>query len=639
MNAPIYSNARHDYASNMQESEIFLAITTGNELVVRKLLDNNVSCTVTNEKGENYLHILAKQEFASLSPEDSSIRQRSRRNIIYMLCAEGLSPNQRDAEGKTPMHYAIQYSDPHLLKTFLQCAPNPPTDICDAVVPISLQEVLSKFKPGLCNAIQQRSIADVRRIVNMWCRTDVFQNGCSLKELALESGHEEIITLILGVEPSMRLVHHVLARKVEKVREILCTERRNLNLDLRNMSDHGAPILYYAIANKDADIVRLLVLAGCHIFTLMRDADNQEIPVLFSALTVDLNAELADALLPQNLPGQRELIRRLLYKSSTILEVALERRVPPDTFEILIYRGGAQLLTGRNRENRTVRDIAQQAQLYDYVEAIDKVVKEWVKDAISYPDERQLLVLCGYDHITTLFPKDSFVQLTPDTIEYLEGARAYQEQISRLTRAVEDGDYERFETLRTYSSTVFRTNICWEACEKGDGQPLLHRAVLFNRPQIVEAILQNTPPGQSVDTLLDQHHRTALHYAFAMRDGQPLVRLLINAGCSEHTLDRIGKEPLDFKMRCGSPAMEALLKHIRNKMPLEESRIWNSKVHPRKGSSKRRRDASGRDGPTALKSAVHAPGCPCQIAHVPNASKTSLDSQPNHRASNWCAIL
>lgn len=79
-------------------------------------------------------------------------------------------------------------------------------------------------------------------------------------------------------------------------------------------SDHGAPILYYAIANKDADIVRLLVLAGCHIFTLMRDADNQEIPVLFSALTGDLSTELADALMPPNFPGQRELIRRLLYK-------------------------------------------------------------------------------------------------------------------------------------------------------------------------------------------------------------------------------------------------------------------------------------------------------------------------------------
>lgn len=92
-------------------------------------------------------------------------------------------------------------------------------------------------------------------------------------------------------------------------------------------------------------------------------------------------------------------------QSCTVLEVALERRVPRGTFEILIHRGGAQLLAGRNRENKTVRDIAQQAQLYDYVEAIDKVVKEWVTDATSYPDERQLLVLCGYDHITTLFPR------------------------------------------------------------------------------------------------------------------------------------------------------------------------------------------------------------------------------------------
>lgn len=135
----------------MQESEMFNAITTGNESVVRKLLDCSVSCTVINEKGENYLHILSKQKFASLSPEDDSIRQRSRRNIIYMLCAEGLSPNQRDGEGKTPMHYAIQYSDPYLLKTFLQCAPNPPSDICVSIL------------AGMCYAAQRRVLLLVQK--------------------------------------------------------------------------------------------------------------------------------------------------------------------------------------------------------------------------------------------------------------------------------------------------------------------------------------------------------------------------------------------------------------------------------------------------------------------------------------------
>ncbi|XP_075557022.1 uncharacterized protein LOC142589356 isoform X3 [Dermacentor variabilis] len=621
---------------DITESALYDAVTTGDELSVRRLLDDNAPFTITNNDGENYLHLLAKQNFCTLPPQDSALRQKRRRNIIYMLSDEGLRPDLRDSMGRTPMHYAIQNSDPHLFKILLQCSPNPPDDICAAAVPTLLQEVLNKFKPGLCAAIQQHCITDVRRIVNMWCRTDALTNGCNLKELAMESGHEEIISLILGVEPSMRLVHHVLARKVEKVRKLLRMERGNLNLDLRNMSDHGAPILYYAIANKDTDIVRLLVSAGCHIFTLMRDADNQEIPVLFSALTTDMSPKLANALMPKDLPSQREVIRRLLYKSRTILEVALEKRIPPVTLEILIYRGGAELLAGRNPDNNTVRDIAQHAEQYEYVEAVDKVVREWVKNPTSYPDQRQLLALCGYDHITELFPRESLMQLPPDTVKYLEGVTDYQEQIAELSRAVEDGNYERFEELRTYSSAVFRTNISWEACQKANGQPLLHRAVLFNRPHIVKTILHNVPAGQSVDTLLDQHHRTALHYAYAMPDGDHLIKLLMNAGCSEHTLDRKGMEPLDFKMRCGSPAMEALLKHIRSKVPLEESRIWNSKNHHKKDLPKCCQGVECKLPPVPPKQ-IHATGCSCRVGHVPN--KNAMLGQIDHRGTSWCTIL
>ncbi|XP_054919635.1 uncharacterized protein [Dermacentor andersoni] len=589
---------------DITESALFDAVTTGDELSVRRLLDDNAPFTITNNDGENFLHLLAKQNFSTLSPQDSALRQKRRRNIIYMLSDEGLRPDLRDSMGRTPMHYAIQNSDPHLFKILLQCSPNPPDDICAAAVPTLLQEVLNKFKPGLCAAIQQHCITDVRRIVNMWCRTDALTNGCNLKELALESGHEEIISLILGVEPSM--------------------------------SDHGAPILYYAIANKDTDIVRLLVSAGCHIFTLMRDADNQEIPVLFSALTADMSPKLANALMPKDLPSQREVIRRLLYKSRTILEVALEKRIPPVTLEILIYRGGAELLAGRNPDNKTVRDIAQHAEQYEYVEAVDKVVREWVKNTASYPDQRQLLALCGYDHITELFPRDSLMQLAPDTVKYLEGVTDYQEQIAELSRAVEDGNYERFEELRTYSSAVFRTNISWEACQKANGQPLLHRAVLFNRPHIVKTILHNVPAGQSVDTLLDQHHRTALHYAYAMPDGDHLIKLLMNAGCSEHTLDRKGMEPLDFKMRCGSPAMEALLKHIRSKVPLEESRIWNSKKHHKKYLPQCCQGVECKLPPVPPKQ-IHATGCSCQVGHVPN--KNAMQGQIDHRGTSWCTIL
>ncbi|CAN7991089.1 unnamed protein product, partial [Ixodes hexagonus] len=624
------------------------AISRGDALGVRKLLDNNVPCTATNNKNDTYLHVVAKQKpVKNCSIAELKEHKQRQKEIIYMLCNEGLCPSQPNIEGMTPIHYTIEDSDTDLLGTFLQCTPDPPKDIYSVTQSAMVQGVLNKFKPGLCNAIRQCSIADVRRIINMWCRTEVLQkDGPSLKELALDSGHEDIITLVLGVEPSMRLVHHVLARKVEKVKEILCAERNNLNLDFRNMSDQGAPILYYAIANRDAEIVRLLIMAGCHIFTLMRDCDNHEIPVIFSALAPDTSPDMADALMPDNLSGQRELLRRLLYKGSTILEVALEKGIPPSALEILLQRGGAALLASRDQRNRSVRDLAEDAGQIHYVTTIDKVVKSWVEDNIRYPDQRQLLAICGYNRIEQLFTKELWTQLPPDSVEYLEGIEAHQSQILKLFKAVEDGNLEEFEALRTCYSSAFKMNLCWESCSKGEGQPLLHRAVLFNHPRIVQVILENIPQGQSIDTLLDQNHRTALHYAYGMPDAKEIVKLLMNAGCSEHTLDRIGKEPLDFKLRCGSPAMEALLKYMRNKASpcrrtlIDESKIWTSRVFAVREPSKPKQRAQPcmAHGNTAYM--LQTSPCPCKHAHVPISHETACQAgMSSCQGERWCCIL
>ncbi|EEC17234.1 hypothetical protein IscW_ISCW022271 [Ixodes scapularis] len=183
-------------------------------------------------------------------------------------------------------------------------------------------------------------------------------------------------------------------------------------------------------------------------------------------------------------------------------------------------------------------------------------------------------------------------------------------------------------------------NLCWESCSKGEGQPLLHRAVLFNHPRIVQVILENIPQGQSVDTLLDQHHRTALHYAYGMPDAKEIVKLLMNAGCSEHTLDRIGKEPLDFKLRCGSPAMDTLLKSIRNKTFIDESKIWASKVFAVREPSKpkqRTQPCMAHGNTTHM---LQTSPCPCKHAHVPISQETPCQGKTNNcQEERWCSIL
>lgn len=68
---------------------------------------------------------------------------------------------------------------------------------------------------------------------------------------------------------------------------------------------------------------------------------------------------------------------------------------------------------------------------------------------------------------------------------------------------------------------------------------MLHRAVIFNRVDIVKLILAMKPRGHSIDTLFDNQRRTALHYAYALDEFDEVRLVLRESGCSDHTLDRV----------------------------------------------------------------------------------------------------
>ena len=63
----------------------------------------------------------------------------------------------------------------------------------------------------------------------------------------MERGNEPIIRLVTGVYTTMKLIRAIMAGNHRAVGELLSSNLKDLHLDFRNMSDEGAPLLYYVI--------------------------------------------------------------------------------------------------------------------------------------------------------------------------------------------------------------------------------------------------------------------------------------------------------------------------------------------------------------------------------------------------------
>jgi nucleolar GTP-binding protein len=74
-------------------------------------------------------------------------------------------------------------------------------------------------------------------------------------------------------------------------------------------------------------------------------------------------------------------------------------------------------------------------------------------------------------------------------------------------------------------------------CRDGRGLSPLHKAIVFSRIDIAKYLIRNYP--QSVVNSMDQHKRTPLHYAAALRDGGYLYKQLRKAGADPNIFDSV----------------------------------------------------------------------------------------------------
>ncbi|OQR73162.1 hypothetical protein BIW11_09912, partial [Tropilaelaps mercedesae] len=583
----------------------------------------------------NYQDLGLLQEVCLL--KDTSRSSPAIRDFILMLVDFGVDPNSDPRLSSqqyqlSPLATAISNRNVSALRTLLQCS----TDLLQLkevqlkwMTP-EMKGVIRQFQPGMWIAVHSGNVADVRRSVSRHSSN----YGQTLQELAERQGNEQIIKLISGISPTMKLVHHVLARDERKVRTVLQRSTGGpsppLRLNLRHLAGQGATVLHYAIRNGDASIARALIGAGAQLFTVMKDNQGVECPVLFTALDESLSPEMVDALISKTIMCE-SILQQLLYKSQGILEVAVRNRVPLESFNLLLDRSGPLVLAQRNCE----------LSLEAYCDGIDEVVRKWLEE----PRARQVLALHGYPRLASVVEAGQEDQLPADAQAFLSALGEYWEWIDYLSESIYNQDIESFQGLSAYQGEaceLFHCDLLWNARVREDALPLLHKAVLHKNRSMVVEILNAMEPFESIDILVDEYHRTALHYAHAMketRQTKEIVSLLYEFGASEHCLDKFGKEPLDFKEHSGTAAMELYLEKVRERhsIPDElEREIWRQKsrkVWEYKVQTHRHPHAHCHNAPGQIHG--QRPGKGSRSWEEDSAS---IESDDGHSWGGWCTL-
>ncbi|XP_055951368.1 uncharacterized protein LOC129987417 isoform X2 [Argiope bruennichi] len=593
------------------------AVISWDHQLVRNLLDENQEFSFSSRK--NLLHVICNESKKSEGNCEQLTFFNIKKSIIYMLVDAGVDLEQLDEAGNTCLFYVVKNEDCVICDVLLQCGADmwAETEFGISVYEYAnssssdeMKDIFRKYFPGLWKSVECEDIYQVRRLINLWCRTDLSKDGAMLKDIALSTGNEEIINLILGIFDSMKLIYHIFAKNVKAVRLLLETNHQRVRLDLRKMSDRGAPIIYYLIQSEEIAIIELFIHHGCQLYTIMQDDLGHDMPVLFSALKAETPVNVVEALLPPCKPLQEEMLYKILYRGYTVLEVALAENVNLEVFSLLIDRGGPLLLCERNQMNQTVRDLAIASCKEQYLDIIDSSVSSWILYPWKYPGRRLKLALYGWnlEAIEEELKRNLYVD------DYFVHHKPLQIQMKQLADAIEKGDMKTFlEIESSLSELDDSANFLWHGRVVDDGMPHLHRAVLHNQLKMVEIILSAKPSKESIDNLFDQSYiqtksfclgtrrkngqyslqrnimkqaefdfhnrlcivdkkikcgtnrRTALHYAYASASMKEIRKLLMTYGCSEHVLDKINREPLDFRDKQDSPDMIQLLHRLKSK--------------------------------------------------------------------------
>ncbi|XP_055891399.1 uncharacterized protein LOC106069288 isoform X2 [Biomphalaria glabrata] len=492
--------------------------------------------------------------------------------IVYLLRNLGAQINRQNEDGNTPLMCYMKAGNPDsdIVEAFLRC--NADIYIANKLGEFPLEYVMTsshvtpvvrgvftRYVPGIWEAVAKDDAMSVRRLINEWCRVDVQKNGQTLLQLALEMGTENIIRVVSGIRSSMEFAHSVLAGDTQIVRRMLRLKLK-INVNFRNLGDRGKTPIFYALVQDNTDLVHTLLDRGARVDITLKGEDEIDIPFYFAAL--EHSPPISTALLKTIIPLAPVKVDSLFYKGRNILFHCIEKNVGEQLVDYILSKSSPYLVTQRVGMNRCPREMAEERGCSWMIKAIDAAVVRWV-----YQEEglsRQVLVLQGYQYIPAALQNINS-NMEDDTDIFYRYLSLYQEQVNALHKAVEESDEETVRHIIYFRHPDDHSlDPCLADSRKpGDGQPLLHKAVLRGSLGVTQLLAETLvyQRKQRLDSVRDQYFRTALHYAYGLEDGKELVSLLLDYGASEFTMDKDNRSPLAFKDRQGQERMNELLQY------------------------------------------------------------------------------
>ncbi|XP_072763022.1 uncharacterized protein [Anoplolepis gracilipes] len=200
----------------------------------------------------------------------------------------------------------------------------------------------------------------------------------------------------------------------------------------------------------------------------------------------------------------------------------------------------------RDELYRTARDIAEQANIRDNVEEIDRYV---VYLAARGETEKLVeLLLEGYDHI--LDAEDEEVNIIDvatqreheATVQFLQSIPNYVSQREEVHAAIRANDVDRVKELLNKNNGGGKL---LAVGKNSLGRCALHIAVLWENEELVKFIARTYPETLRIG---DNLERTALHYAMGVPSVEALSNILITAGAKRIVKDLKSRQPSYYFM-------------------------------------------------------------------------------------------
>ncbi|VDL76467.1 unnamed protein product [Nippostrongylus brasiliensis] len=183
---------------------------------------------------------------------------------------------------------------------------------------------------------------------------------------------------------------------------------------------------------------------------------------------------------------------------------------------------------------------------FTFIIMLDLDLEEDIYDWIHTGNVGKLeeLVLNGYGDL--LLGRNHEVE-DADSIGFLEVLPQYQAKVQAIHKAVETGNLRAVRLLTDRKKLAL--------CRDSRGLSPLHKAIVFDRPDIAKYLIRNYP---HVVNAMDQKKRTPLHYAAAFRDGGYLYKMMRKSGADPNIYDCNGRPAKYYLKHVGEVDLAAM---------------------------------------------------------------------------------